>query len=197
MVHFLLSCSIPCSYVVLSTPVSENYGAWQQRKRKWCPLKLHAALPAVAAGLGIRPAAGATMLLPISNSVSYSIRLFLYELPDFAHSVQDFAFSCTNCLALHIRIRILQPFFSKWSRKHLIFGRFKIFYLFGRKYACFLAKLPSMAEELLDFRPSCSSSAYMAAGICRIRKELPFSYSYDNYTMHEKKTQCLCSKIIF
>ena len=76
MVHFLLSCSIPCSYVILSTPVSENYGAWQQRKRKRSPWKLHAALPAVAAGLGIRPAAGATMLLPISNSVSYRILPF-------------------------------------------------------------------------------------------------------------------------
>ena len=130
---------------------------WQQRKRKWSHWKLHAALPAVVAGLGIRPAAGATMLLPISNSVSYSIRLFLYELPDFARSVQDWLISCTKFLTQLILLRILQPFFSKWPRKHLIFGHIASN---GRKNPYFSAVswfFACLAENMPVSWPNCLS----------------------------------------
>ena len=75
---------------------------WQQRKRKWSPRKLHAALLAVAAGLGVRPAAVPQCFCLIALSIRSSFRTglspFLYETPVFLLSVQDSAFFCTKCL---------------------------------------------------------------------------------------------------
>ena len=110
MVHFLLSCSIPCSYVVLSTLASVERTVRQQRKRKRSPLQLHAALRAVNAGFGVRPTAVPQCFCLIDLYIRISsrtgLRQFLYETPGFAHSVQDFAFSCTKRLLLLVRYRI-------------------------------------------------------------------------------------------
>ena len=57
--------------------VVESEKVWQQRKRKWSPGKLHAALPAVAAGFGVRPAAVpqcfCLIALPILLTIPYRI----------------------------------------------------------------------------------------------------------------------------
>ena len=106
--------------------IFENEKDWQQRKRKWSPRKLRAALPAVAAGLGVRPAAVSQCFclidLPIRRSIPYRISPFLVRNVCFVPIRTGFAHFLYGILWFCIPV-FIRSYFDFYNGGTFIGGR--------------------------------------------------------------------------